>query len=447
MSVSESESTVSNSVSVAAISASRQGQLDRILDAGLVKQGRVFSLSLKAIQEQLGPRWEQRKDHVWEALERALSRKMPPPDVFMRIEDTTVLAAIASSNAYDAQMKCAEVLRSVLTFFLGRSADEDVDISRVSGLQDGLLTCEAVDLTAPPSALSAFDAAPEPDAAARTPDQWTPPLAGRSYAAPFRDRRGEVVPMVLDVTAVWRLDDGIIGAYALRRRFPQRMGPLNDQEREQVDNATFDRLIELLEEYQREGGLFALIAPIYFETISSRRSRINLLGRCSNVISIMRQAVVLEIQGINSGMPHGRLQEAASMMRPFVHSTMANVMEGAVVESVMREYPFSALVAEVGGRSQGFDRLSYLLTAMRRRTRNVMVHRVPPKAEAFVRSLGVTHITLQETDSRLKSAPSSTLWPDEPAPSPARPPAARRGGVTPGGSAPASAAQAHPATG
>lgn len=406
---------MSNPVSVASVSASRRGQLERILDAGLVQQGRVFALSLKAIQVQLGPRWEQRKDHVWEALERALSRKMPPPDVFMRVEDTTILAAVASSNAYEAQMKCAEVLRSVLTFFLGRSADEDIDISRVSGLADGELTFETVDLTAPPSALARYDAVPKPGPVARTPDEWTPPLAGRSYAAPFRDRRGEIVPMVLDVTAVWRLDDGIIGAYALRRRLPQRIGPLNDEEREQVDNATFSRLIELLEEYQREGGLFALIAPIHFETISSRRSRINLLGRCSSVRSTMRQAVVLEIQGLSGGMPHGRLQEAASMMRPFVHSAMANVGERTVVDFAMREYPFSALTAEVGGRAQGFDRLSALIAAMRRRNRNVMVHRVPPKAEAFVKTLGVTHITLQDTDTRLKGAPSPTIWPDEPA--------------------------------
>lgn len=103
------------------------------------------------------------------------------------------------------------------------------------------------------------------------------------------------------------------------------------------------------------------------------------------------------------------------MMRPFVHSAMANVGERTVVDFAMREYPFSALTAEVGGRAQGFDRLSALIAAMRRRNRNVMVHRVPPKAEAFVKTLGVTHITLQDTDTRLKGAPSPTIWPDEPA--------------------------------
>lgn len=382
-------------VSLSEISATRRDQLERILDAGLVRQGRVFALSLGPIQRQLGARWEAKREQVWEAVERALSRRMPPPDVFMRVDDATVLAAVASASAYDGQVRCAEVLRGILNFFLGRSAEEDVEIARVSGLSDGMLSCEALDLAAPVPA-----AAPRPDAGrpapgAQTGAHWSPPLGGRSYAAPFFDRRGEPVPMVIEIAPVWRLDLGTVSAYALRRHLPARTPALNDDDREALDNATFDRLVTLLEEYQREGGMFALIAPVFFSTLSSRRSRLNLIGRCGPVLNVMRQAVIFEIEGLSGGIPAGRIRETAAMAGPFARCLTACVTDADQAEAVLREYAFHGVAVQAAQRPWGAEGLGRLISTVRRRTPNVMVHRVlTGDDEDRLRALGASHLTL-----------------------------------------------------
>tara|TARA_R110002012_G_scaffold317745_1_gene534774 strand:+ start:28524 stop:29786 length:1263 start_codon:yes stop_codon:yes gene_type:complete len=416
---------VSSPVSIVSISTSRRDQIDRMAEAGLIREGRVFTLSLAPIREQLGSRWDTRSDHIWDGVERALLRKLPPPDVFIRLDDITVLAAIASSSGYDAQVTCTEVLRSVLTFFLGRNADEDVQLARVSDVSGGQLSCVPVDPSAPPPRPAAVPPVSRAGATASeatetdcTPASWTPPLAGRSYATPFVTAKGEAIPMVIDVTAVWRLDGGGIAAYALRRRLPHSLGPLSDADREAIDLATFARLNELLVEYQNEGGMFALFVPVYFESISARRQRNNLVGRSAGVVDVMRKAVVLEIEDMHAGLPTGRVGEAVSLMRPFVRSMMARVSEPAMVERLMSEYAFTALTADGALHRRGFRRLSRLLDAMRRRSRNILLHEVPHEAEDTVRAAGVSHITLPGEDDRRDGRPESTPWVSEDDPSP-----------------------------
>jgi len=88
-------SSLESSVSLATLGAARGDQLARISEAGLMQQGRVFLLSLDAIRLELGPRWVGRHDLIWDTLHRALTKHMPPPDVFVRIDDATVQAVVA----------------------------------------------------------------------------------------------------------------------------------------------------------------------------------------------------------------------------------------------------------------------------------------------------------------------------------------------------------------
>lgn len=107
-------SSAANRLSLSDVGARRADQLKRVADAGLVRQGRVFLLSLDAIKIEMGARWTLRNEIVWETFERDLTRALPAPDVFIRIDDTTILAAISSTDAYSGQVRCAQVLRAAL---------------------------------------------------------------------------------------------------------------------------------------------------------------------------------------------------------------------------------------------------------------------------------------------------------------------------------------------
>lgn len=385
---------MTQAVPVSNIGTARLDRLNTIMDAGLVQQGRVFSLSLQSIQSELGSRWEGKKDQVWEAVERALRRRLVLPDVFLQLDDAVVLVAIASTDAYEGQVRCADVLRSILTHFLGRAADDDIQLNRVTGLVNGQLICDSVDLTLPsPPRPAPEEAESERPGHAASGAFWAPPLAGRRYAAPFMDRRAQPVSMSLDVLPVWRLDRGLVSAYAIRRQLPPRVEANTDEERLAMDMATSDRLFELLHEYEREGGLFAIMVPIFYSTVSVRRSRERLLGRLWDVHEQMRRAVIYEVEGLSAGIPAGRLTETAAMMRPFVHSLTACVTHRLQAEAVLREYAFTGVAIQ----NIAPERLKSVLARVRRRTSNIMVHRVSPGAdEEQLRALGASHITFLE---------------------------------------------------
>ncbi len=384
----------SQSIGLEALGASRAAQLAHIDDAGLIRQGRVFLLSLDAIRIELGKKWPVRNELVWDTMHKALVKSMPAPDVFVRVDETTVLAAIASMEAYEGQVRCAEVLRSTLTFFLGRNAESDVRISRVSGLSDNTLSAEPVNLNAPPPAPPR--AGPEePPPSARNGEKWRPPLAGRTKAAPFLSQTKGIVPMRFEIVPVWRLDQGIIGAYAIRRRLPSRLEAYDDHDREQMDRALTDLLVPLLEEYRREGGVFALIAPGNFSTVSARRPRLEMVERCAAVQDVMRQAVMMEIDGLGVGVPAGRIQEMASMMKPFYRVLTACVRNVHEARTVTRDYAFNGMAIDAEHLSEA--KLEALIRGLKRWTPNLIIHSVEKGVdEDRLKAMGVSHVSYRE---------------------------------------------------
>jgi len=378
-----------------ALGTSRADQLARIEAAGLIRQGRVFLLSLEAIRNELGSKWPARSELVWDTMQKALVKRMPAPDVFMRIDDSTILAAVASVDAYEGQVRCAEVLGATLAFFLGRNADSDIRISQVSGLSDHSLSSEPVTLGAQPPAPSKPARAIAEPPGARNGERWKPPLAGRSTAAAFTSIEKGVVPMRFEIVPVWRLDQGIIGAYAIRRRLPARLETYSDHDRELMDHALIDLLVPLLDEYRREGGVFALIAPGSFSSASARRPRLDMVERCGSVLDVMRQAVMMEIDGIGVGAPSGRIREMASMMKPFFRVLTACVRDLAEVKAVTLDYAFQGMAIDAEHLTSA--RLEELIRSLHRWTPNLIVHSVPQGAdEDQLRALGVSHVSYRE---------------------------------------------------
>lgn len=388
---------MSTIVSLTALGHKRQDQLDRVIEAGLPEQGRVFALSLEPIRNSLGPRWAGKRDQVWDAAERALGRRLPPPDVFLRIDETTFLSAIVSVDSYEAQVLCAEVLRDLLTFFLGRSADEDVVLTRVASLDGPNLVCERIDPFAPRPVQSAAPAVGGRTPRPLDPSAWKPPLAGRRHTAQVATRAGALIDIELEVVPVWRLDHGTISAFRIARDLRQTDLVDNQADLETIDRATLDFLLPLLEEYRREGGVFALVVPLSFSTLSAARPRIAVLDRCAPVADLMRQVVILEIDGLDAGVPSGRLSETVAMVRPFFRSLLLQVSSTALLARAMREHPFSGLTINVPRLTGGVAELAALIRAARKYTRNLMVLGLPGRSnDETLRAGGVSHVSCQD---------------------------------------------------
>ena len=374
------------------LGSSRRNQLDRVIEAGLAAQGRVFALSLEPVKLLLGDRWEARRDHIWDAAERTLERRLPPPDVFMRVDDITFVAAVASRDAYDGQVLCADILRGLLSFFLGRNADDDVVLKRVASLDGGGLQCVQIDPFAPRPPTSSQDTPPAPS---RGPEDWTPPLAGRRHMALVQTASLEPVEVAFEIVPVWRLDTESIGAFRIARDVANPAA-LSPAQLEAVDRATVDFLLPLLDEYRREGGVFALIAPLSFPTLALGRTRLSLIQQWAPVADLMRQAVILEMQDVDAGVPTGRTGETAAMMAPFFRGLMVGIDTVTAAAKALSEYPFSGAVVD-GDRLSAPTLLGRLIRAARKATRNILLVNGPPGLdEESLRRAGVTHVAAAE---------------------------------------------------
>lgn len=377
------------SVGLGELLTSRRDQLQRIKDAGLIDQGRAFLLSLQPIRAQMGSRWPQRSETVWEAVERALTKSMSPPDVFLRLNDTTVLVALASTDSYEGQTRCVTVLRTLLSFFLGRSADADVAISRISRIDGESVSASPVDLNArPPVGCGAASAGSLP----RRPEDWIPPLTERKMSGVVSLSHYGDATYELDVVPVWRLDQETISAYAIRLRLPNHVQRLSDSDQEVLSHLTLDHMLPILEDYRKEGATFALLVPLAFATLSARRPRTALLSRCNGVRDVMRRAVIAEITELDSGIPVGLIRESVAMIKPFFRVITATVRTNIDVGSFYREVAFHGVA--VVWPSSSTAPIQALLGLARRRTPNVVVHDVPEGVTVEdLRMLQASHVT------------------------------------------------------
>ncbi|MDQ1154486.1 hypothetical protein [Brevundimonas sp. SORGH_AS_0993] len=373
------------------LGAGRTEQLERIAQAGLVRQGRVFLLSFDAIRKELGDRWPNREEIVWQTFERDLARALPPPDQFLRLNETTIIAAIASADAYAGQVKCAEVFRQVLAFFLGRNQDSDLSMARVSSLTAQAVVAEQIDPAAPPPPPPP-PAATNERAAAAWPTNWIPPLESRRTRTTFVTERDGPADIDLWVSPVWRLDLGLVGAYAVRRGLPRGLETFTDRDLSAIDLGVADFLEPIMQDYRRNGAAFAIFCPFTFTTMSARGSRLRLLDRCAPFIEVMGKAVVLEIDGLRLGAPDSRISDTLSMCRPFGRVRMVSIHDPQSSEILWADHGAGGVALDADGFTQ--RQAEAAAARVRKRRSNILVHAVPPTwSRDSLAANGVTHIT------------------------------------------------------
>src|SRR5579859_2126195 len=69
------------------VSSDAEAQIERFCDPQLLASGKVNIVSLEAVQQRFGDRWQSRKDQVFDFAERVLERGLDSRGVFVRVSD------------------------------------------------------------------------------------------------------------------------------------------------------------------------------------------------------------------------------------------------------------------------------------------------------------------------------------------------------------------------
>jgi hypothetical protein len=385
---------------IAAVSA--RDTLDRIRASGVLATGAVNMIGLDAIRRQLGDRWGAKKARVWEHVEQEFQRKLGPADLSVRIDDINYLIAVPSAPGFAAQALCLSILKDVLKFFLGEIRTGDIDVRVVTDLADGAIISAPVDLS---RLARAQAAARTPVVAAADglgdqqapPADWRPPLAGRVSVVELALPKQEPFDIRLTVEPVLNLRRGLIMSFLI-----ERSGiPLgaDTAELEAIDMATFAYAATLLEEQTGQGGPLTLHVPVSFSSLAVQHTRVRLLQLTQPVREAMRACMLIEICGLDAGVPPSRLIETVGLVRSLCAGVVGRVRPSRPALAAVKACGLRGLAVEAArlGLSQGdaAARLKAFVTAAKAVSPNLIVHGLPTLAAVDDAAIaGFTHASV-----------------------------------------------------
>ncbi|HLI66977.1 MAG TPA: hypothetical protein VKU90_11490 [Caulobacteraceae bacterium] len=391
--------------------------LERIKDAALLAAGGVNLLGLHAIRDQFGDRWPAKKTRVWEHVELELARKLGPADLSVRVDEVNYLIATANPGAA-AQALCRAVLQDVLKFFMGEVNPSDVAVRMVTELGASTIVSAPVDLSrlpppdvAPPATSVVVEAAtPEPEptpapAAQRAAGadqepaaaEWRPPLAGRHSIVELAAPGQRPFDLRLSVEPVWNLKRGLITSFVIDR---SDAGAGADAAKlAEVDVATFAYAATLLEEHARQVGPLTLHAPVAFATLAVQSTRQRLVKLTESVRAPMRISVLIEVCGLDAGVPQSRLVEVVGLVRSLCAGVFVRVRPSRAALAAVAGCGARGVAIEAAhlGIGQGDDaaRMKAFVIAARALSPNLIIHGLPAATDVDTAvAAGFTHASV-----------------------------------------------------
>jgi hypothetical protein len=287
----------------------------------LIRRGCVAVIELDAIKASAGARWEKMRATIYARLEAILRQKLGATDFFAQMDETSYLVTMPSSETEDAHICCLRIAFELHSSLLGECRLSDLRISRLV-LGDGeKVVAEEISEPAithlihraglherllPPPPRAGQPAMPIMPAAAPQP-----PVKFVHSFAPFWDVR-------LEAVATWR-------CLTQPSDSPTRTAEEHVRDRLAQTLSAIGRSMSILSQRLRQRDKFLLSIPISHELLSSPVARMELTYTCRNLPGEVRPYVLFEITGLPQGVPHSRMNDLITVLRPFAKAVLVHV--------------------------------------------------------------------------------------------------------------------------
>jgi len=359
--------------------------LDRLAGSDRLERGAVFLISVEAIKQRSGDRWDKKRDDVWGYLGRKLNEYLSYQDIHQRVSDTEALVAMNTEEGVAAQAVGMKVLEDVLEFFLGEANRKDIRIKAVTKIDGDCLSCTDVD----PDAIATARATALPQAERepimspyqmkvsvqaereRNPVSF---VASSGHKLQIEFALEHVVSLRHGVTAVLRVEP-TVRYHATGEVIPTRkFAKLADEDIMAIDRATL-----------AFGGLFLpqdartqppLILPVSFRTMAGRKGRQLLIGLPCASTDQVRQGAMVEFIDIDRGTPPGRLVEVVSLVSGVARGVLARLQPNTEALGPVSGARFNGLVVDFADLGLTNAKLAPFM--------RVMAHQMRGKAPALI---------------------------------------------------------------
>ena len=393
------------------VSAEAADDVARFGDPQLIAAGKISIISLEAVQQAFGDRWQARRTEVFAFVEKVLARSLGRRGVHLRVSDTDFFLIHAHLGRLQGQVACLGYLREVLTHFLGDAAHAAKDVLQVTRVGKGRLETQPIDaarvealaqrgdLDVEPHGPTHLAAYEEGAAGASLIDRWTPFVAADGRTLRISATLEPVYELKGFTRIGFRMIRRVIAVESGDELSPQQVAALSTADLLRVDLATITRGIDRLKGEGNAEQQLSLIVPVSFSSLSNPRGRAELVEPVREASSLVKLGVICEIIDIE-GVPQSALVDVTSLVRPLsllvvgrlahpTASAMARVAS-AGFQALSLECPHAQV-----GDAEFLGWASATLPAARKAAKSVMVYRAGSmKRAGALASLGATHVSL-----------------------------------------------------
>ncbi|MDO1560272.1 hypothetical protein Q0812_12615 [Brevundimonas sp. 2R-24] len=337
----------------------RRSALEHLSGSPLLAEGAVTLISVEAVRDKAGPRWDRKRDDVASYVQRKLEEHLAPHDLSFQISDTEFLIAATAETPAAGRALCLKVLQDVLVHFLGAAELGDMNLRTVDSIAGDELACTRLDparIARAPKA--AAEPSPPTDVIARprqtarldpVVERQKNPVSFRGVTGrrlkvafsttPIRNLRQEAIAAIrIGVSIIDEDENVVLGAHGLSQ--------LNDDDIAQIDRATLEFAALFLEQAVGDFG-GGLIAPVSFRTAATRKGRQGMIQACAEAPSAPC-LLVLEMSGVDHGTPGGRIAEVLGLVGGLCRAVFVRPpLERRTLEH-LRGVGFQGVCLEVG---------------------------------------------------------------------------------------------------
>lgn len=278
--------------------------------AGAFADGNIGLISIEAIRDRFGDRWERKAEQIWEHVNQFLRRQFRPDDLILQLDEVQVLIAQPGRPALLAQMQCIRAAVDLIRFFLGEVETPHVQVKTVQSFKDGEIVCAPVDPRVVRSLMDGHDAA-----------EWRPKARGRT---PILTPLGRELSAELWLEPILALQPGPTAVGHLVRTVLSDAvtgEQLDRDARDQLqprDIATAD--LKVLSEALRLRATLpnttgAIVVPVSYLTLAHSTARYELMEVVRKLSPAERHSFAFEIVDMEPGVPSGRLAELVAIAR------------------------------------------------------------------------------------------------------------------------------------
>jgi hypothetical protein len=396
--------------------------IERLRETHADAMGRAYLLRFDLFAERLGNKWDSKRELIFDHLKTAFERRFPEPDWCIRINDESFLAVILTLGEHKGALSAAELWYTAGQFFIGdvskvrpalfEAIADDVDRMRIIPIDltnyfDRAEARPFRDAGRPlPSATEEVSTRGSVAVGTATAIRRPGATGGALMTVAGRSLRvassAEPVFEMKKLTMIGhRLEPVVTDAIGNVSLDARAVAALDWGDREQVDIASIEQGLKVLQMRSPEQRKLIMIVPAAFSTFSSARARGRITSAVSQAAQEMGLKVLYEVRQLN-GVPPGRVSEITGMLKPFCMTVVGHAGADTKAIAALKGCGLAGAAVDYDGHRRDDSALEVYLSSISNAAKSTtgacMIHGFDTLRQmATARLAGVTHASVKSS--------------------------------------------------